>query len=99
MSPCGSTSKSRSHRWPARRPGDTVGHRPARNQEPSSAAVSRGRPDSFEFVRHLKLREVIENRGGIGVGGERLLRVRVGVPTTDALLEFEIRAADVKSAA
>jgi hypothetical protein len=53
----------------------------------------------FEFAGHLELGEVIEDRGGIGVGGERLLRVRVGVATTDATMEFEIRAADVKSAA
>jgi hypothetical protein len=47
----------------------------------------------------LVLGEVIENRGGIGLGGKRLLRVHVGVPTTAAMLEFEIRAADVQSAA
>lgn len=53
----------------------------------------------FEFAGRITEGEVIEDRGGIGVGGERLLRVRVAVPMTDATVEFEIRAADVKSAA
>jgi hypothetical protein len=73
-----------------------MARRTTRNSRPTRV---RGTGFVFEFARHLKLGEVIENRGGIAVGGERLPRVRVGVPTTDAIVEFEIRAADVKSAA
>lgn len=43
---------------------------------------------------------VIEDRGNIGVGGRRLLRVRLEMPDTgDDPLELELPAADVKVAA
>jgi hypothetical protein len=53
----------------------------------------------FEFGGRVTAGKIIEDRGGIGVGGEQLLRVQVDVAMTDATMEFEIRAADVKSAA
>ncbi|HZU81871.1 MAG TPA: hypothetical protein VE987_03095 [Polyangiaceae bacterium] len=42
---------------------------------------------------------VIEDRGNIGVGGRRLLRVRVELTGGAEPLEFEVPAADVRVAA
>jgi hypothetical protein len=53
----------------------------------------------FEFGGHVTEGKILEDRGNVGAGGERLLRVQVEVAQTDATMEFEIRAADVKSAA
>ena len=69
------------------------------SKRPRPTQIRVGDRIRFEFAGRITVGEVIEDRGGIGVGGERLLRVRVGVPMTDETMEFEIRAADVKSAA
>jgi hypothetical protein len=42
---------------------------------------------------------VIEDRGNIGVGGRRLIRVRLDIPDTSEPIELEIPAEDVKTAA
>jgi len=42
---------------------------------------------------------VIEDRGNIGVGGRRLLRVRLDIPDASEPIELEVPADDVKTAA
>jgi hypothetical protein len=42
---------------------------------------------------------VVEDRGNIGVGGRRLLRVRVELTGGAEPIEFEVPATDVKAAA
>lgn len=42
---------------------------------------------------------VIEDRGPIGVGGRQLLRVRLDIEDTAEPIEFELAAADVRTAA
>jgi len=42
---------------------------------------------------------VIEDRGALGVGGRRLLRVRVDWPEADGPFEFEIAETEVQVAA
>lgn len=42
---------------------------------------------------------VIEDRGNIGVGGRRLLRVRLEIPSTNEPIELEVPAEDVKAVA
>lgn len=42
---------------------------------------------------------VIEDRSLIGIGGRRLLRVRLDVADVAEPIEFELPAADVRSAA
>jgi hypothetical protein len=42
---------------------------------------------------------VIEDRGNVGIGGRRLLRVQLDIPDTSEPIELEIPADDVKAAA
>jgi hypothetical protein len=62
-------------------------------------APSVGSRVKFVFGLDEVTATVIEDRGNIGIGGRRLLRVRVDISDTSEPIELEIPVDDVKVAA
>jgi primosomal protein N' len=65
----------------------------------SRKRVKVGSRVKFDFGGREVTGTVIEDRGALGVGGRRILRVRVALTDLDEPLEFEIPEAWLKSAA
>jgi hypothetical protein len=81
---------------PERPRGDTM---KAMTKRRATAEFRVGDRVRFSFGGRPTVGTIIEDRGPLGVGGRRIIRVRVDIADTEETLEFEIPASDVKSAA
>jgi hypothetical protein len=71
---------------------------PSRRDKPKSS-LAVGSRVKFVFGIDEVTATVVEDRGNVGIGGRRLLRVRLDIPDTSEPIELEIPADDVKAAA
>lgn len=76
-----------------------MGHRNLKHANVRPAQYRVGARIKFDFGGHVTEGFVVEDRGNVGAEGAHILRVKVPVALTDESLEFEIRAASVRSAA
>ena len=65
----------------------------------SKKGLAVGARVQFDLGGRNVVATVIEDRGPLGIDGVQILRVRLQVAETDEVLEFEIPATDVSSAA
>ena len=70
---------------------------PARN--PSKKRLAVGTKLRFKLGGRDVVATIIEDRGSLGIGGAQILRVRMQVSGTDEVIDFEVPATEVRTAA
>jgi hypothetical protein len=70
-----------------------------RRRHKSEAELTVGSRVKLMFGLDEVTATVVEDRGDVGVGGRRIVRVRLDIPDTSDPIELEVPTADVRSAA